>query len=332
MGHQHLIQLHKVSKVYREKPVAGVKDIDLTIGKGEIVVIAGESGSGKSTLLRLITGLVTPDSGRVLFNQEEVRGPEARLIPGHEAMKFVAQDFNLNIYAKVYDNIAGQLPNTNLKGKQRKTFEVMEFLKIDHLSDKRVSDLSGGEQQRVAIGRAIVTEPEVLLMDEPFSQIDAVLKSDLRADIKRMSDYLGITVVLVSHDPLDGLSLAKKMVVLKDGVVVEQGDPRQLYYSPESVYTARLLGNCNVISREDAGLLGINTRKNFVLIYPEWIRVESEGSPANGYLFKESFFKGFYDELLLEKNGVVLRALHPDSVKYKKYDKVFVKISRYLEI
>ena len=229
MNNLPAIELEQVTKIYQTQPRSGVESVSLSIEKGTINVIAGASGSGKSTLLKLIAGLLSPDSGEVRYLGKRVLGPTEKLIPGHEAMKVVAQDFNLNIYAKVYDNIAGLLSNTDLKGKQRKTLEVMEFLRIDHLAQKRAVDLSGGEQQRVAIARAIITGPEVLLLDEPFSQVDAMFKNELRADIRRMATYLGITVVLVSHDPVDGLSMADKMMIIKDGALVEEGSPDMLY-------------------------------------------------------------------------------------------------------
>src|SRR5690606_12524816 len=218
MSSQPIVQLSGVTKTYASATFAGVQHIDRQIKAGDIVSIVGRSGSGKSTLLKLIYGLLAPDTGSVSFKGNLVPGPHEKLIPGHQSMKMVTQDLSLNTYAKVYDNIASMLPNTDLKAKREKTMEMMEFLRIDHLEQKRAVDLSGGEQQRVAIARAIITEPEVLLLDEPFSQIDPILKHELRDDIRRLSRYLGITIILVSHDPADGLSLADKMIILKKGV------------------------------------------------------------------------------------------------------------------
>lgn len=320
-----IIELEQVTKLYQKEPLSGVESISFSVEKGSINVIAGASGSGKSTLLKLISGLLNPDSGEIRYKGKRVLGPSERLIPGHDAMKTVAQDFNLNIYAKVYDNIAGLLSNSDIKGKQRKTHEVMEFLRIDHLSGKRAVDLSGGEQQRVAIARAIVTGPEVLLLDEPFSQVDAMFKNELRADIRRMATYLGITVILVSHDPVDGLSMADKMMIIKDGKLIEEGSPQDLYYSPKQLYTAMLLTNCNVISAADAALIGIPPKKENVVIYPEWIALNSEGGIE--CRVKECLFKGFYEELLLDYAGIKLRALNLESGKYRKGGLVKAKIT-----
>ena len=206
----------------------------------------------------------------------------------------------------------------------------MKFLRIDHLYNKRVSDLSGGEQQRVAIARAIITEPEVLLMDEPFSQVDTPLKTHLRADIKRLSHDLGITVILVSHDPVDGLSLADKIIVLNKGEIVESGNPEQLYNHPQNAYTARLLADCNIITKEESKKLGLKAQKEFVAIYPEWIELKWSWSSRN-FILIDSFFKGLYEELLLEKDEVRIRAINRNIGSFKKGGTVAVILEKHIE-
>jgi len=322
-----IITVQSVSKKYSEHPFSGVKSASFEINKGEIVVIVGESGSGKSTLLKLLYGLMTPEEGAVFFKTEQVRGPEKKLIPGHGSMKMVTQDFSLNSYAKVYDNIASMLPNTNLNYKSTKTQEMLALLKITHLAQKRVVDLSGGEQQRVAIARAIVTEPEVLLMDEPFSHIDTVLKSQLRADVRRLSRELGITIIIVSHDPADGLSMADRMIVMRKGEVVESGQPKKLYEGPQTLYTARLLADCNVLNQEDALLAGIEA-KGSVAIYTQDIKL-SVSENDEDFLVTDVFFKGFYEEVLIEKGNVQLRAINIATGLFSAGDFVSVEISKY---
>jgi ABC-type sugar transport system ATPase subunit len=236
----------------------------------------------------------------------------------------------LNTYAKVYDNVASMLPNTNVKYKDEKSWEIMKFLRIDHLANKRASELSGGEQQRVAIARAIITEPDVLLMDEPFSQVDTPLKTHLRADIKRLSHDLGITVILVSHDPVDGLSLADEIIVLKNGEIVESGTPENLYNHPKDVYTARLLADCNILEKNDALKLGLKVSKDLVAVYPEWVQLKWSWSSKN-YTLLDIFFKGINEELLLEREGVQIRALNPVIGAYKKGEQVPVILDRCIE-
>lgn len=325
-----IISLSNVSKHYQAGQLAGVSNISLSIKKGDFVAIVGESGSGKSTLLKLIYGLLAPNTGELFFKGNHLPGPHEKLIPGHEAMKMVTQDFNLNLYARVYDNISGMLSNEDIQGKQQKTWEMMEFLSIDHLSEKRIVELSGGEQQRVAIARAIITEPEVLLLDEPFSQIDAVLKNQLRADLRRLCSFLGITMILVSHDPADGMTLADDMIIIKDGQVKERGKPSEIYANPSHTYTARLLGNAFVLPSAEAQSLGLKTTKNTVMIYPEWVQLKNSWS-SKRYEIKDIFFKGFYEELLLEREHVKIRAVNLQPGSFKKGEDVQVVLSQFLE-
>jgi len=177
-----LIHGEYVSHVFegRNKVVA-VKDVHFSIHEGEITAIIGESGSGKSTLLKLIYGLLEPATGELRYRGWQIPTRKDKLIPGHDAMKLVSQGFDdLNLFAKVWDNIASQLPNTNIERKQSKTQEILAKLKISHLAQQRIADLSGGEKQRVAIARALINEPEVLLMDEPFNQVDAAFRDALQ--------------------------------------------------------------------------------------------------------------------------------------------------------
>jgi ABC-type sugar transport system ATPase subunit len=325
-----LIKVNGVSKQYIAEQAGGVSDVSFEIKSGDIVAIIGESGSGKSTLLKSIYGLLKLDSGEIYFNEERVKGPDEQLIPGHKQMKMVTQDFSLNIYAKVYDNIASQLSNTDLKTKASKTIEIMEHLRIAHLQNKKIIELSGGEQQRVAIAKAMVSDTKVLLLDEPFSQVDALLKNQLRADIKRVAAETGVTVILVSHDPADGLFLADQLLIIKEGKLIQNGTPTEIYQNPKDIYTARILGNAVVLNKAEAEKLGIKTFKNFVVFYPEWAEISSAWN-SRRYEVRDIYFKGFYEELLLERNGVEIRALQLNKVGHKKNDSVQVNISRFIE-
>ena len=277
-----LIQLNHVSKSYSNNPNGGVRGINLRIKQGEFVAILGESGSGKSTLLKLIYGLLSPNDGEVLFQGQKILGPEEKLIPGNEHMKMIAQNFDLNTYAKVYDNIASMLSNTDLEAKKLNTLAIMQALRIDHLAERRAVELSGGEQQRVAIARALITKPQVLLLDEPFSQVDVLMRKQLRADLKRLSNELGTTMILVSHDPLDGLTLADTLLVLKQGELLQAGTPSELIDKPVNAYVAKLLGAANVLAAQDANhILGLELTSNQVLVsYPHELVVVDEGIQA----------------------------------------------------
>ncbi|TZF83122.1 ABC transporter ATP-binding protein [Pedobacter sp. BS3] len=304
-----LIELQNVTRQYTPEIPSGVKNVSVAVRKGGVTAIIGESGSGKSTLLKLIYGLLAPDEGDLLYEGAHIKGPHEKLIPGHDAMKMVSQDFSLNIYAKAYDNIAALLPNTDVPAKQQRTLEVMELLRIDHLRNKRAVDLSGGEQQRVAIARAVITRPEVILLDEPFSQVDAILKSQLRADIKSLSAQLGITIIMVTHDPADALSMADELWILKDGRLLESGAPKQLYYHPQNSYTARLLAGSNILNQKQAASVGIDTHSAEISIRPDQVVLGDDTSSENLFTVRQQLFKGFYYELLLENSMCRLRAI-----------------------
>jgi multiple sugar transport system ATP-binding protein len=327
---EKIISVAHLTKHYQANNKSGIHDISFDIQQGQIVAIIGESGSGKSTLLKCIYGLLQPDSGAVSLNGERVLGPNEQLIPGHKQMKMVTQDFSLNIYAKVYDNIASMLSNTNVQAKQEKTMEMIEHLHIGHLKDKKITELSGGEQQRVAIAKALVSDTSVLLLDEPFSQVDALLKNQLRADIKRIVAETGVTVIMVSHDPADGLFLADELLIMKDGQLIQQGSPVSVYNHPKHIYTAQLLGNAVVLKAEDAQKLGVQVQSEQVVFYPEWVELKGSWN-SRRFEVKDVYYKGFYEELLLERNGVQIRAIQLNRGEHKKNDHVQANISRFLE-
>lgn len=325
------LQAISVSKIYPGGRQSGVKDISLQIAPGKITAIIGESGSGKSTLLRLLYGLLSPGSGEVHFKGERVWGPEEKLIPGHDAMKMVTQHTDdLNLFAKVWDNVAIMLPATDLKRKQQQTDQMLSQLKMTHLAGKKVAELSGGEKQRVAIARALITSPEILLLDEPFNQVDTSFREGLQQDIRRIVKETGLTVIIVSHDPAEVLSMADELIVLKDGGILESGEPKALYQKPGHLYTAQLLTNCTVLTNAGAHICGIKTKSDFVVVYPEWIKPLKTWR-NNRWEIKQVLFKGCYEDLILENKGVTLRVLNDQFGKYAEGDKVNLKLDKCLE-
>ena len=330
MADHPYLQAKSISKVYSGRHGAGLHYIDLSVEQGKITAIIGESGSGKSTLLKLFYGLLSPTKGEITFNGQPIIGPEEKLIPGHADMKMVTQHTDdLNLHANVYDNVAVLLPNTNIEFKEKRTEEILKQLKMWYLHDKRVAELSGGEKQRVAIARALVTRPQVLFLDEPFNQVDTTFREGLQRDIRQIVDETGLTVVMVSHDPAEVLAMADHLVVLRNGEMVEAGNPQQLYTNPENFYTANLLSNCNVIAGEDARVLGIKTNLIKVVIYPEWVTIDTSFG-SKKWVVKKMIFKGPYEELILEREGVFLRLYNTELGKYPVDKKVNIKVNRYL--
>ena len=324
------LQVKNVTKLFSGEKISGVKNVSLNIDKGKITAIIGRSGSGKSTLLNLIYGLLTLDEGEIVFQNERVLGPEIKLIPGHDQMKMVTQQSDhLNHYAKVWDNVASLLPNTNLDYKSTKTTEVLQQLRLLDLKERRVTDLSGGERQRVSIARALVSNPKVLLLDEPFNQVDASFRNNLQQDIRHIVAETGITVILVSHDPQEVLSLADELVVLKDGEIVETGNPQQLYQNPQKLYTATLLANGTVFTGIKAASLGIVTDAKTVMVYAEDIYAD-KNSIENLCIIEAVLFKGFYEELILNNGLVTFKAINLQPKIFQVGDQVSVSVKKFL--
>lgn len=322
------LQATALSKRYPDG--RGIRNVGLEIEPGKVTAIIGSSGSGKSTLLSLLYGLLSPGSGEVQFKGERVWGPEEKLIPGHDAMKMVTQaEDELNLFAKVRENVSVLLPNTDLRAKTEKTEKILEKLRMTELADKRVADLSGGEKQRLAIARALVTEPEVLLMDEPFNQVDTSFRDGLQDDIRQIVKETGLTVILVSHDPAEILSMADMLMVLRDGEIIEKGHPQKIYNDPGHLYTAQLLANCNILTAEQARICDIKTDKEQVMMYPGWIE-PATGWRNRNWQVMDVLFKGFYEELLIENKGVTLRILNGEPGKYVAGSRMGLKVVKWI--
>lgn len=234
------VRLEQVEKRFGE--TTAVTGIDLTIADGEFVVLLGPTGAGKTTTLRLIAGLEKPDHGRI-----SIGGANATaLSPMERNVAFVFQQYSLYPHLSVYDNLAFPLRSPVRKideASVRQSVErVAKMLRIDQKLNNRATRLSGGEMQRVAIGRALVRSPSIFLMDEPLSSLDAKLRADLRLELKHIQQDLGATVLYVTHDQIEALTMANRIGVLDHGRLVQIGSPREIYESPRNIYVATRLG------------------------------------------------------------------------------------------
>ncbi|MGV3762308.1 ABC transporter ATP-binding protein [Parapedobacter sp.] len=323
-----LIHGERVSRAFAGKePIVAISDLSFGISEGKITAVIGESGSGKSTLLKLIYGLVEPDQGEVRYRGWKVPNPREKLIPGHDAMRMVSQGFDdLNTYANVWDNVASQLSNTDLEGKYRETEASLRRLRIGHLAKQRIADLSGGEKQRVALARALVNNPEVLLMDEPFNQVDAAFRETLQRDIRNIVEETGLTVVLVSHDPAEVLSMADELIVLKSGRLKATGQPAYLYQQPPNAYTARLLAKSNIVEAAEARLLGIDTETP-VAIHPEWLSIAE--NKHGRFTVQDIQFKGFYRLITVQHRAITLHGIVDTKPDLEKGMSVDISVDRF---
>ena len=233
----HVI-LENVHKKYGD--VGVIHDVNLQIEKGEFVVFVGPSGCGKSTLLRLIAGLDKLTSGGISISGRTVMD----LPPSKRGIAMVFQSYALYPHMTVFGNMAFSLELQNLPKSEIKTrvLAAAKILQMEHLLDRRPAALSGGQRQRVAIGRAIVRNPDVFLFDEPLSNLDAALRHETRVEISKLHEKLGVTTIYVTHDQVEAMTLADKIVVLKDGYVMQVGSPLDLFNRPENEFVAGFLG------------------------------------------------------------------------------------------
>ena len=235
------IALRGVHKRFGE--LSAVDGIDLHAADGELVVLLGPTGAGKTTTLRLIAGLEKPDEGEVRIDDRDVTGEP----PAARDLAFVFQQYSLYPHMTAYDNLAFPLRAPSRRVEEvrirKKVGEIAALLRIDHKLDSKATQLSGGEMQRVAIGRALVRDPAVYLMDEPLSSLDAKLRSELRLELKRIHRELGATIVYVTHDQIEALTMADRIGVLREGRLVQVGAPREIYEAPRNVYVASRLGS-----------------------------------------------------------------------------------------
>ncbi len=220
--------------------LAAVQDLSLEIPDGTLLCLLGPSGSGKTTTLRMVAGLERPDSGEIWLDDDEITDLE----PRDRLVGVMFQGYALYPQMSVQDNIAYPLKVRGTAPKERETrvTEVARLLEIEALLGRRVQQISGGQQQRVALARAIVQRPRLFLLDEPISNLDAVLRSTMRAEIRRLQKMLGATTILVSHDQLDALAMADLVAVMKDGVVQQLGTPDEVYDRPANTFVARFIG------------------------------------------------------------------------------------------
>lgn len=262
------IELQNVQKFFGTHQV--IKDMNLTIEDGEFVVMLGQSGCGKTTTLRAIAGLETVTSGKIFIDGEEVQDKKA----SNRDIAFVFQSFSLYPHMSVYENIAFPLRAVGMSNADREKAvkEVADVLRISPLLNRKPSALSGGDMQRVAIGRALVRHPKALLMDEPIGALDAKLREQMRAEIKRLHISRGSTSVYVTHDQIEAMSLADRIVVMHDGILQQLGTPEEVYLRPQNLFVAQFVGS-PVMNITDISISGAGGKPKILLAS------DSEGFP-----------------------------------------------------
>lgn len=240
-----MLKINTISFSYQDKLTIDAVSFDLK--KRQNLAVIGESGCGKSTLLKLIYGLYDLDEGQIFWNDTAVLGPKNNLIPGMDFMKYLAQDFDLMPFITVAENVGKYLSNIYPEKKKERISELLEIVEMSDYADIKAKNLSGGQMQRVALARVLALEPEVLLLDEPFSHIDNFRKNSLRRKLFSYLKEKQITTIFATHDSSDVLSFADEVLVMKEGKIMEEGNPKAIYESPKSSYIASLFGDVNEV-------------------------------------------------------------------------------------
>jgi iron(III) transport system ATP-binding protein len=263
------VLLSGVSKSFG--PVRAVQGVDLEIARGELMAVLGPSGCGKTTLLRLMAGFERPDAGTISVAGRELAGPGTFVVPEHRRVGIVFQDYALFPHLTVEANVAFGLSRREREERERITRTTLELVGLQHKADSHPHELSGGERQRVALARALAPAPELILLDEPFSSLDATLRAGLRREVELILRDAGATALLVTHDQEEALSLADRLAVMREGRIVQVGAPQEVYGKPASRWTAGFVGEVNVLAGVAHGA-GVETE----------LGVFDVGAPATG--------------------------------------------------
>lgn len=287
-----------------------LNNINLVVKKHQRVAVAGETGSGKSTLLKIISGFAQADRGEVRFEGVRVEGPFEKLIPGHPGIAYLSQQYELpnNMWVEEVLEYADDLP-------PGEAAVLYQTCRIDHLLKRRTNQLSGGEKQRIALARLLTRSPKLLLLDEPFSNLDPIHKNILKNVIKDIGEKLGTTCMLASHDPMDTLSWADEIAVIRNGTIIQQGTPSVVYNQPADAYAAGLFGSYNFIPADKASVFHHLSaiKKNEPLFFrPEEIVFSKRSANTMEAIVTNIAFMGAYEEIELLMNDLRLisRAIH----------------------
>ena len=236
----NFLEVKNISK--QQQGIITVNNVSFVLPQLRKLAIAGETGSGKSTLMKIIAGLVQPDEGEIVMNGKKVKGPMEKLLAGHSEIAYLSQYFELRNNYRVEE----ELDYLNQLSKDQAS-QLFAVCRIQHLLKRKTTEVSGGEKQRISLARLLLSRPQLLLLDEPYSNLDIIHKSILKKVVNNVAEQLNITCILVSHDPNDLLSWADEILIMKDGKAVQQGTPQHIYHQPVNEYVAALLGSYNVL-------------------------------------------------------------------------------------
>lgn len=288
-----MLKIHSVSKSLDGNQV--LKDVSLQINQGEFFSIVGPSGCGKTTLLRILAGFESPDSGRVLWNQEDIS-----LFPTHKRpFNMVFQRYALFPHMNVFQNVAfgPMVKGWNKLQTSKAVLEALSLVRMEDFESRKIETLSGGQQQRVALARAIVNRPQVILLDEPLSALDQKLREKMRIELLRIQRSLGITFILVTHDQEEALTMSDKIAIFNKGIVEQCGSPEEIYRRPKSAFVADFIGAINAVR---IGSEDIYVRPEDIQISKEHFAKDPDFQTISNATVREILFKGAVTDFVVD--------------------------------
>ena len=326
-GKEKIIELKNITKTY-ENGFTAVSDFNLYVNKGEFVTFLGPSGCGKTTTLRMIAGFELPTSGEILLNGKDI----ASLPPYQRPINTVFQRYALFPHMNIYENIAFGLRQKKMAEDviQKKVKRVLELVDLEGFERRSVSTLSGGQQQRIAIARALVNEPEILLLDEPLGALDLKMRKEMQLELKEMHDRLGITFIYVTHDQEEALTMSDTIVVMSEGRIQQIGTPEMIYNEPKNAFVADFIGESNIFN----GIMTGKLKARFAggefecvddipegthitaVVRPEDVIITAPGDGTIRGTVTSVIFKGMHYEITVEsgKSEMVIQSVHSAKV------------------
>ena len=297
-----------------------LKDIVFSLKEGEHLAVLGESGCGKSTLLHLIYGLLHLENGLLFWKEKQLLGPQHNLVPGELVMKLVAQEFNVMPFISVAENIATHLKRNNKEQDAARVDELLEVVALQEYKNTKVKNLSGGQKQRVALAKALANTPEVILLDEPFSNIDTFRKNKLRRNLYGYLKDNNITCVTATHDSDEALGFADTILMLRDGTKEMIGSPQEIISNLKTPYQAGFFGSGSVI---DTAIFKGVKKEALRTVLPHELKISKTPTPVSGVILKQ-YFKGHYYEVQVQTPEGVLFLNHPTKLEEKT--KVYIDL------
>lgn len=346
------ITLENLTKYFGNS--TAVDRINLDVSDGELIALLGPSGCGKTTTLRMLAGFIPPDEGRILVDYKVVSSRNKSIPPQKRNMSMIFQSYAIWPHLTVFENVAFGLKLRKVGQKEllNRVNKAREIVHLIKLANRYPSELSGGQQQRVALARAIVIEPQIMLLDEPLSNLDASLREEMRSEVRRLHDEIGITTVYVTHDQAEALAISDRVVVMHDGRIEQVGTPEEIYESPATEFVARFIGRCNVLpgtllpsGKVDVGgalitannrAFGVETGPNVVVsVRPQYITIPEccpNDNPGmncfTAWVERHDYFGDFREYTVrLENSDIILSVVTSPDIRHAVGDRLYLTIS-----